>query len=354
MKQRFYDISNLLNIQAQYNLLLGERSNGKSFQVKKHAIERFFSKGSKSIYLRRFTVEVKPNMVEEYFNDIDLNYDKLTNGKYAGVMCYRGLIYFYSFNENGEKIKGESFGKYMALSTERQTRSLSLSEYDIIIYEEFNNPPYLDDECKRLMHLVSTVARRRSIQVFLVGNTVSRLCPYFSEWQLVNIPKQNFGDIDIYNINTNQFNEDGSPVIVKIAVELCANSGSNSKMFFGNASKMITNGVWEADEHPHLLSKYRSYTLLYKLTIVSHNMMYVVELLQNDARDHILFVHPTSQINTDRVITNEWAESLLFTDKLIPVCKGDKAIINLIKKGKICYSDNLTGSEFLSILKDIL
>ena len=34
MKQRFYNIKNLLSKNAQYNILLGERSNGKSYATK--------------------------------------------------------------------------------------------------------------------------------------------------------------------------------------------------------------------------------------------------------------------------------------------------------------------------------
>ena len=34
MKQRYYNIKNLLSKNAQYNILLGERSNGKSYATK--------------------------------------------------------------------------------------------------------------------------------------------------------------------------------------------------------------------------------------------------------------------------------------------------------------------------------
>lgn len=353
-KQKFYDIKRLLEINAQYNILLGERSNGKSFQVKKHAIEKYLRGEGKVIYLRRFTVEVKPNMVEEYFNDENLNYKKMTNGKYDGVMCYRGLIYFFYYGENDERIRGESFGKYVALSTERQQRSLSLTEYTTIIYEEFITMPYLQTECRDLMHFVSTVARRNIIQVFMIGNTISRLCPYFSEWQLTHIPQQKMGDIDIYKMSTNQVDENGEKIYVTIAVELCANSGNNSKMFFGQASKMITSGVWEADEQHHLINDYKSYNCIYKITVINMNMMYCIEWLKNDNGESFLYCHPTNKIKTKRIISNDWSEDMFTTKKLFPICKGDLIIRKLISLGKICYSDNLTGSEFSNIIKDII
>ena len=34
MKQKYYNIENLLKQKAEYNILLGERSNGKSYAVK--------------------------------------------------------------------------------------------------------------------------------------------------------------------------------------------------------------------------------------------------------------------------------------------------------------------------------
>ena len=72
-KKNFYDISNILKEHAEYNILLGQRSNGKSYQCKKLVLDEAWKKGLNFVYLRRMSLDVKPSMVEQYFGDIVAN-----------------------------------------------------------------------------------------------------------------------------------------------------------------------------------------------------------------------------------------------------------------------------------------
>lgn len=343
-KQQYYSLKNILKENCEYNLLLGERSNGKSYAVKHHCIHQFFDLGYKFIYLRRLTVENKNYMVEAYFNDVDIN--KISKGKYTNITVFRGGIFLGHDDENGKPIRDVQCGMVMSLSVSMHYKSMSLLEYKNIIFEEFvTNDLYLPDECNMLQQLVSTIARRNKISVWCIGNTISRLCPYFNEWQLFNIPKQKQGTIEIYQMNTNQRNEDGEPVIIKIAVELCENSGNNSKMFFGAIAKSITNGTWEADEQPHIPFPYEECEKLYDVTVIKHNMFYVMEVLRKE-ESMFIFVHPSNRIRSKRIIDPIYQPDMFTTDKLIELTSGDKIMRLLIKWNKICYSDNLTGTEF--------
>lgn len=352
MKQKYYQLNNILAEKCEYNVLLGERSNGKSYAVKHHCIYDYFKNGNKFIYLRRFTVEIKNAMVEAYFNDVDIK--KVSKGKYDVIMAWRGGIYLGKTNaETGKIEKDVQIGLIMALSTSTHYKSMSLLEYKNIIFEEFiTKTAYLPDECNQLQQLVSTVARRERIAVFLIGNTISRLCPYFNEWQLFNIPNQKQGTIEVYHMNTTQVDTNGKPVVVNIAVELCENSGNNSKMFFGSISHAITNGSWETDEQPHIPYKYEDCTLDYSLTIVVHNMMYRVNVMHKDS-EYFLFVHPTKKIKTERVIQEQYHTSMLYTDKLVELTAGDRLTRLLLKLNKVTYSDNLTGTEFKNIIPNL-
>lgn len=98
-------------------------------------------------------------------------------------------------------------------------------DYDYILYEEFiTDNSYLYDEPRQLQQFVSTVARSEKLTVILIGNTLSRVCPYFSEWCLEGVLKQKQGTIEIYHFHT----EKG---IVDIAVEYCANADTSENMF---------------------------------------------------------------------------------------------------------------------------
>ena len=59
-KQKYYSIENLLNKKAEYNILLGERSNGKSYAVKYMALWEAYHKKD---YL---THENKPRYMPAY------------------------------------------------------------------------------------------------------------------------------------------------------------------------------------------------------------------------------------------------------------------------------------------------
>ena len=79
---------------------------------------------------------------------------------------------------------------------------------------------YIANEPNKLMTFYSTVDRKQGrVKLWLVGNTVSKICPYLSEWGLMDILKhQKQGEIKTKIIH----NEEND---VKIAIEYCKSSG---------------------------------------------------------------------------------------------------------------------------------
>ena len=62
-------------------MIYGERSNGKSYQVKhKKAVEKYLKTGKRFILMRRLREEITSEKIEQYFQDVDVA--KLTEGKY--------------------------------------------------------------------------------------------------------------------------------------------------------------------------------------------------------------------------------------------------------------------------------
>lgn len=354
MKQKYYRLDRIKKANADYNLLIGERSNGKSYAVKENSLIDAWNDSGMFIYLRRWQLETKANIVESYFADAPIT--SITNGTCNCVSVYRNECFFSNMDENGTITRVKKCGRVLYLSGAEHYKSMSFPNFNNIIFEEFmTNGGYLYNEVRLLFDIVSTVARRRSIKVWLIGNTISRLCPYFSEWELYNIPKQEQGTIEIYERQTDQIDEHGNPVIVKIAVELCENSGNNSKMFFGNSQKMITNGAWETKPQPHLPKKYIEYTRLYSILVEHSNFAYIAEVLRdNENSNLLLYVYPFTYKSKKplRVISQNFTSSPFTTPRLTELCTGDIIVNKLIGRGKICFSDNLTGSEFLSILKE--
>lgn len=349
-KQKFYNLSNLLKTESQYKMLLGERSNGKSYAVKEYVLNEAYKNNNQFAYIRRWREDIKSASVESYFADMDI--EKITNGEYNYITVYRGNIYF-SNNIDGVITKGKIVGFTFCLTGETHYKSLAYPNVVNAVFEEFiTKSGYLPNEVKTLESLISTIFRRRNGNIFLIGNTLSRLCPYFSEWQLTHVPKQKQGTIDIYNHYTDQADENGKPIIVSIAVEYCANNSNNTKLFFGN-SKMTVSGEWETEEHPHLENRYNSYKKHYELLYEYKTFSFVITLLSNEKKEPFLYVYPyTKERIIKRKITDKFSTEKMTTRYLCYITKYDKLVKDLIEEKKIVFSDNLTGTEFFQSIKE--
>lgn len=356
-KQKYYSNSKIKELGCQYNILLGERANGKSYSVKDSSLRDAYNGMGTLIYLRRWQLETKTVDVMRYFADCDIR--GITDGKYSKVICYRSELYFGNVDDDGKDVRGLKCGDVMNLSGATHYKSQSFPNTLNVIFEEFiTKDLYLDNEPYELMELISTIARRRQIYVWLIGNTISRQCPYFSCWSLDKVLKQKQGTIDVYNWYTNQLDENGKDITIRIAVEYCESTGYTNKMFFGKKADSITTGVWESQEHPKLYTDSKHFTMNYELMVKYLDISYVLQLLtNNDTGEPVVYVYPyTKNRRINRVIQQDFNASFNVSNKLLDRIAPERVIRDLIKLNKICYSDNLTGTEFNNMLKsfDIL
>ena len=190
IEQVHYNLDNIEKIGANFNLIVGEKSNGKSYQVKhKRAIINYLETGNRFILLRRWREDLTRLWVEQYFADVDI--EKLTNKKYNIVNCYNKTLYLANIDENNKITRGEKIGYIMALSTEQHYSGGSFLDVTDIIFEEFmERGTYLKDEASKLEYLYSTIDRKRgTTRVWFVGNSVSKVNPYIQSWKLDSIFK---------------------------------------------------------------------------------------------------------------------------------------------------------------------
>lgn len=341
-------------IDAEYVIILGQRSNGKSFAVKEDIIKNALENGEEFAYIRRYKEDCKQYMVEEYFSDIicdkkgTRHLEEWSNGRYNTISVYQQGIYFACVNEDGKVTRGQKLGRMFGLSWDTHYKSLSFPNITTAVYEEFvTDGAFLENESKRFMHLISTIFRESKAKVYLVGNSISRINPFFSDWQLVNIPKQKINSVDMYYHNYTT--EDGDTEQVKIAVYLTHSTNINSGMFFGNTAKAITGSVWDTDEQPHLKGKKCDYELLYTMVFLYDRTAFLMELLENKETGFILwFVSPKNtplQKNT-RVISNKLINDTLATVGFIPLSDQERRVLKLLDEDRVCFADNLTGTEF--------
>ena len=246
----------------------------------------------------------------------------------------------------------------MALSTEQNYAGASYLDVDDIIFEEFmSRTAYLPNECNKLMNLYATVDRKRlTTRLWLVGNTISRVCPYIYEWDLHNlISKQKQGTIEVKEIDDTI--PENPPI--KIAIEYCESTGQSSGTIGSNA-KMINIGAWETKPQPHLPKSYNEYTCLYRFGFQYQNFRFISELIKdNTTHDIVWFITPYNKDFTDNmlVISDVIKPSKLWQRDIYNISiKNNKLreLLSTFKENKIFYANDLTGTDFKQVIDFVI
>jgi energy-coupling factor transporter ATP-binding protein EcfA2 len=357
-----YNLENIEKEDASFNLIWGEKGNGKSYQVKhKRAILKYRKTGKRFIYLRRWKEEITTEKVEQYFADVDVV--KITGGEYNCIICYRRRLYFANFdNETYKAKRGEHIGYVMALSTEQNYSGCSYLDVEDIIFEEFmSRNEYIKDEASKLMFLYSTVDRKRhKVKVWLAGNTVSRVCPYIQDWDIQKIiSEQKQGTIVTKMIKVGVDEDTGEDIMVKLAIEYCKSTGRSSYVF-GKAASMINQGDWQTDPQPHLPKSYKDYKVLFRFIFFYKSFKFLCEyLVDKETNDVCWFIKPYKGIIKENTI--------VFSDviKISPYWQRDiynttfdnEDLNNLFKTFReniIFYASDLAGTDFKQVIDFII
>lgn len=356
-----YNLDNIDKENALINLIWGERSNGKSYQVKhKKAIIPFLESMIKDglnrdrfILMRRLREEITTEKIERYFADVDIA--SLTNNEYNIITYYRKEVYLGNYNiETGKVKRGEKIGYVVALSTEQHYAGASYLDVKNIIFEEFmSRSVYLANEPDKLMNFWNTVDRKRGIvRMWLVGNSISRVCPYLTDWGLQNIvSKQQQGTIITKMLDTGTFTDDGEPIKIKLAIEYCKSSGKSS-FAIGKHKDMLNKGSWQTEPQPHLPKSLKEYKLLFRIGFQYKEFRFLADLIKDiESRECVWFIYPHEKefkdnllIFSDVVKLNKRYQRNIYDITL----KNDKLqkVLDTFREGNIFYSSDLCGTDF--------
>lgn len=332
---------------SDFLMVLGERSNGKSYSSKNLIIKECWKNNKEFVYLRRYDLDVKDSLCVGYFGDCPI--ETMTNGEYTCVDVYRKSIYLSNVDENGKVKHGQKIGYCHALSGAEHYKSLAFPKVDYIIYEEVvsQDGRYLFNEPSKLQQYVSTIFRHRKGKVILIGNTISRICPYYNEWDL-KVAKQKLGTVEDYIFH----NDNGDDTRLK--VYLTDSLNYNTGMFFGLPSKNITKGAYDVTEQPHLPKPVSRYKKIYNLVVEYNEFKFLCSLMQDKDDSSITwYVEPkTTDIKAGtRIISNKFYMNPLATNSFRrPLSNVEAEVFKLIYAGKLCFSDNLTGTEWNNII----
>ena len=358
----YYNLDPIDKEEAQFNLIYGERSNGKSYQVKhKKAIEPYLNsciedsinKRERFMLIRRWKEEIKPEKIEQYFLDVDIY--KLTEGKYNCISLYKGKLWLsvYDPEAKPQLKRGDYIGYVVALSTEQTYAGASYLDVKNMIFEEFMaRGTYLPHEPDKLMNLYSTVDRKRgTTRLWLVGNTISRICPYLEDWGLREIvSKQKQGTIECKYVSTGVIDDEGNEEQIKIAIEYCKDSGRSSHAI-GKHKDMLNSGSWQSDPQPHLPFSYNEYDVMFRMLFKFQGYMFIAEYLFDNVDNYCWYVYPyKGEISSDMLVISDevkfdrhWQRNLYNIDIDNPTLKR---LLNTFRENNIFYASDLCGTDF--------
>lgn len=338
--EQWYSISEIDKTDAVYRLIIGERSNGKTYSVIKKVIEAWFEDGLPSAYIRRYAEDITGGNLGMLFNPFIPLIKKLSKGKYNNVV-YRTNTFTLCYIDSGGKTVEKANTPILytcAISNYERSKGADRGEIKYFIFDEFmTRASYLSNEFVKFTNVHSSFCRARTgVITYMIANTVNKFCPYFEEMGLKDIEKMKQGEIYLYKYNDEK---------LTVAVEYCSSPEAKKDVqyyyaFENEALKMIKDGSWEEGMYPHIPRNGFSVsqqTIIYRFFLQFGDNLLVGEL-HSQRREFFLFFHRfgNSDYNikdTDLVYTNQptmniyWLHS--FSD--VPVVYKDEKFLNLLK-----------------------
>jgi len=352
---KYYSLDNILKKHARYNMVFGERSNGKTYSVLDYAVKNYFKTGQQIAVLRRWREDFKGKRGAAYFDNLVYNGEQqnkikeYSNGKYDHTVYISGRWYMAYYDEELEKniTAPDPFAFSFALTEMEHEKGNSYPLVTTILFDEFmSRGMYLPDEFVLFMNTLSTIIRHRdNVKIFMCANTVDMIgCPYFKEMGLKHVKDMKKGDIDVY-----EYGNSG----LKVAVEYSDSPNKEGKpsdvyFAFDNAKlKMITSGEFELDFYAHITGHIDQKNIIFSYFIMFDDALLQADVIQRE-NETFTFIHPkTTPIkyeDKDIIFTTEANTQCNYYGKLTkPINKAIRKLFWYFVANKVFYSDNETG-----------
>lgn len=360
-KIKFYSLNSILSKHAVYNMIIGERSNGKTYAVLKYALEQFFYNHSQTAIIRRWQEDITGHRANEMFKNLIANGEikKLSKGLYTGIAYYARKFYLCNYDDKGRPVYNEEtdlIAYVFALTEMQHDKGSAFPLVNTILFDEFiAKGLYLQDEFVLFMNTISTIIRlRENVTIFMCGNTVNKFCPYFQEMGLNHVDSMKQGSIDVYTYGDSK---------LTVAVEYCEYLGGQKKnnyYFAFNNPKlhMITSGAWELDIYPHCPIKYKPKDILFKYFILFNGYTYQAEIISAD-NSIFTFIHvKTTDIknpDTDLIFTLDYIPKINYNRNVLKPCNRRLERLSwFFNTGRVYYQNNEVGdsiNNYLNICK---
>lgn len=354
-KFEFYDIRRLIKDypQCYYYVVFGERSNGKTYSALDYALERYKKNGEQFAYIRRWGEDIRKKNLSSLFAGHADNgrISTIFSGEWNQIYYSSAKFYLERVNQDGEIERAvDNCGYAFDINSMEHSKSLSFPRVTTIIFDEFmSRNGYLPNEWVLFANTLSTIIRHRNnVKIIMLGNTVNKYCPYFSEMGLNHVKDQKPGIVDLYH-----YGETDLTVAVEYTGTAVKHGGKASDVYFSFDNpelKMITGGDWEIAIYPHLNIKYRPKDVVTSFFIQFEEDLLHCEVISRDTGPFI-FIHrkttPIKDEEHDIVYTTRPDERWNY--RMCLTKQSDKLslfVLKCLRENRIFYSTNEIGEVF--------
>lgn len=362
-KIEYYSLDRIKKEKCLYNVIFGERSAGKTFQVLLEILRNYKANRKQGAILRRMEEDFKGKRARTMFDGIvEKGFLKKIFGDEWTDVAYISSQWFLSkYDKELEKRVYDStpFAYAFALSSMEHDKSTSYPNITTIMFDEFlTRGVYLQGEFELFQNVCSTIIREREdVTIYMLGNTVRKSSLYFEEMGLYRIEKMQPGQIEVY-----QFGEEGETTVAVEWTEGVKTNGRRGKksdkyFAFNNPHlRMITNGAWELSIYPHLPIKYSNKEIIFTYFICFARKIYQCEIIDTGV-EYFTYIHrKTTELknngNDDIVFTSEFDARPNYYRRLTkPVDDLSRKLYAFFVKSKVFYQTNEVGEEIRDYLQ---
>lgn len=360
--KKYYSLKKILEKDCLYSIIIGERSNGKSYSVLEKMLKNYLETGEEGAYVRRWDTDLQSGRCKTLFDSLMCNgkkenvIEKLSHGMYDRVVYYNRNFYLAFFDEKTKTtVKSPNpFVHTFALNNMEHDKGSSFPKTTTIFFDEFlTRSSYLPQEFVIFQNVISTIRRdRTNVKIFMAANTVELWSPYFDEMGLYRIKTMKPNSIDVYTYNNPHLT-----VAVEYTESVEKTKEENAYSAFDNPRlKMISGGEWEIDIYPHAPFDIERKNILYTSYIkgVEKELYSVDYIFQNECM--FGYIHkkttPLLEETTDIIFQLDKSPRENFITSASSLNKVWLIFKKLYNDNKIFYENNKVGEMIRIFLKE--
>lgn len=367
--KEYYNIEKIMGYDVPYRLIIGSRSNGKTYAVKKMIIDRLAENDHFQFgYCRRLHEYIVRDKLFNLFDDIE-DYCVERLGSSISFNTKNG---FYLTNDKTKKTIGHCF----CVEDSMKYKGLSYPNVKLLFFDEFmDTDGYMDGETSRFLNIISTIRRmRKDFECIMVANTITEYCPYFELFK-----------IDVNKIKQGYITYGEHKKGVKFAIEWCRyldfnygteNQGKDDFLGFddNNETSMILNGTWETEnlftkELDDVRWNYKDRRLI-PIYFTGFNKVFEISYTGGKQYPVVFFRRVNTQdgMVNDKIKFNVALDDVVLKNKngIVPKFATlsplmGEGILNVmqmfdecIKCGRYLTTTPLEGTEFLTIYREVM